>query len=1169
MSFVPVKLTRFTSTGIATKTLTYTEAGLESDKRPEMYRGYGETLEVSLPMLPEFFNSLTDHQAISTGIANGELPYYRFATRKKLETEYGETCVHDETGWQVARLSENFKHDSELSFMVFDYDPSDSEGVSFNEPQEFVDLLVELCPAFAGAAYVAKYSTSSNVYYNGQLVSGPSGFHVYFAVQLGSRTQEEISLHLEQQAWLKGYGYIKVSASGALLTRVPFDTSVTQTNRIMYEAPANLASPGLTQNNEAWFVDGDPVVILSKIAKPNSNTKTRQVQQDVDVKISTAKQAPEILEQVAKIKQVRIEELVAKHGYSRRQAHEAIDLQMAGILSLDHVLYFDDGRCPTVQEVMLNWTKYHGLTLADPLQPDKGSCKAMFYANDLGANPVIHTFVRGEGNYYLSDSWQTQQQIRESDIRKDFEETLGAYVLETGFSTDDRWFNFDLPNDKLIALIGDQGTGKTEQVVRWQQEDKLGRMLAVAPRIALVVGTAHRLGISAYTDEGIAGNASMMADGISTTLDSIHKFQHYPVDTLFLDEFEQLVAHLTAKTMKNRRKVLATLTKLCHHAKHIIMADADLSSTTVQKLTQLGILPPEKITAMVSHYQACAGGVIHMVESELGLSRQVLDCAQKGEGIYIATNQRGGLHNMARMLLKQIGPEKAGYTYRHGDFIVPLRNGQRMVLVTKDNSGLAEVGEFTRDINSNLRDNDILMTSPSISTGVSINVINGIPRLKNRFMIVSSIVGTTTGDAVQHLERIRAGHKCKTFVYVDQANHRLENDASKIIKQDRLGKAIIFLENNSQIVSHETLYNAEFECHNQLDMIYDEIYGYVTRRANLDRNNFAFNLRARLVKKGYQLEDVVIACDDTTRNTRKQVQLEQQEYLKNIDIDAPLLNDAEYDELRKSQQHTTIEEQAMLRKNALARVLGVAQQSVMDEIMGWPKTQQRALEDAMMLGITPERAVQIDLSTWARMNGPSETSLLYERGHLARELMQYVGLSFDPHNLPQSDGRALYIEDIIRIYDTLRERDVEPENPGFHHIKALLGISVNYTTDPREKGKIVANVYRKLGILFKRTSIRNPEDKSQTIHVRYVDVDWLKIIRERLQHARRYSQHPWFADEIEVPSSLLQYRIALELGTPHVAPTMCRIMDNLEGDYRAVRDAMLETGRFTITRPTE
>jgi hypothetical protein len=525
---------------------------------------------------------------------------------------------------------------------------------------------------------------------------------------------------------------------------------------------------------------------------------------------------------------------------------------------------------------------------------------------------------------------------------------------------------------------------------------------------------------------------------------------------------------------------------------------------------------------------------------------------------------------VVRLLLAKIGAKDPKYSYKNGDFLIPLANGQRIVVVTKDNSGTVEVGEFTRGINKNLRADDILVTSPSISTGVSVNMVRGLPKLKNRFLILSAMVGTSTADGVQHLERVRGGAQCRTVIFAQQAKLGLVTHEQQLINQELFGSILEIYRANDISVTDQSVYCRNDQANNDLDKIYTALYGYITAKVNLDRNNYADNFRERLCNKGYIVSDLAVESDTSITKEVQKARVEQRQYLKNIDINVDILDDEEEKKLRKKTHHT-IEETAMLSKTALAKLLGVTQKSSMDDIMGFENSRIRALEDSMLLALTDRRAIQIELSSIARQNGtPSSTRTLLERRYESLQLLRMIGVIQNPKRLLESDGRIIQGHDLIAIYQYLKDLDIDEDNPGVSRIKSLFGIKMVHTwsdDDVREIGKIITNIFRKIGIFFKRSTIRNPKDMKKTIHVRYVDMDWVGILRIRMAHAINFSKHDWFANDIYVPAELLQLRMDKILNI-HSPSKLLSILDNLQGDYKQVMLDFIDTGKFSLAVET-
>jgi hypothetical protein len=71
-------------------------------------------------------------------------------------------------------------------------------------------------------------------------------------------------------------------------------------------------------------------------------------------------------------------------------------------LCADFKLHLDTGETVTVAEVLANRIKYHGQTLADPLEPEHGGerCKAKLFLD--GHQPMVNSFIHGGRKFNLS-----------------------------------------------------------------------------------------------------------------------------------------------------------------------------------------------------------------------------------------------------------------------------------------------------------------------------------------------------------------------------------------------------------------------------------------------------------------------------------------------------------------------------------------------------------------------------------------------------------------------------------------------------------------------------------------------------------------------------------------------------------------------------------------------
>jgi hypothetical protein len=213
--------TRLTSHNCAmAKKMARNAAGrVVSEAMAQMTEGAAEVRTCGdLTEFAEFLETLTDHQAIACGIPLSD-------EDTKLTTRAREAFDPDGA---IARTNVNFKYPDGAALVPVDIDVE--EGVFADLPAVLNAL--EFCsPWLKGVHRFARPSSSS--YVDGR---GLRGVHVYFVVTRGTDTPA-IAERMQIEQWLNGRGYVKISKSGALLTRQLSDALVYQPSRIMFVSP--------------------------------------------------------------------------------------------------------------------------------------------------------------------------------------------------------------------------------------------------------------------------------------------------------------------------------------------------------------------------------------------------------------------------------------------------------------------------------------------------------------------------------------------------------------------------------------------------------------------------------------------------------------------------------------------------------------------------------------------------------------------------------------------------------------------------------------------------------------------------------------------------------------------------------------------------------------------
>ena len=319
----------------------------------------------------------------------------------------------------------------------------------------------------------------------------------------------------------------------------------------------------------------------------------------------------------------------------------------------------------------------------------------------------------------------------------------------------DREFNcrylpeLDVADDeRLICLKSLQGTGKTQQiealVARAHAENR--RVLMLTHRVQLGQALGDRCGIP-YVTERLQYTDAM---GFALCIDSLHQFSSARFDPeswrgclVVIDEIEQVLWHLLSANTdvkKRRAIVIANLMRLLQVCGRCVIADADLSDLSVDFVCKvMGSVTP---WVARNDYQfqgdSAFDAILYDGSSPAALWQQAEALAGEGKRLLVQTSGQKaksawGTQTLERKLAKRY-PER------------------RILRIDADTIADPDHPAFgiTSHLNEKLTDWDIVIVSPVLETGVSIDIAG-------HFDAVFAIAwGNQTADAVvQSIHRLR------------------------------------------------------------------------------------------------------------------------------------------------------------------------------------------------------------------------------------------------------------------------------------------------------------------------------------------------------------------------------------------------------------------------------
>lgn len=1136
----PLSLSIITKNGVApilTKRVTLQNGQAVSDATEcKMTNGVANRVSLTLDVLPHVLTQLGYHQAITTGWVKDELTEHHLVARAKFQDQGWDFPVHPQGELRYATRTLESMHQTGPSLLPIDYDYSDECPIE--SPEELIQKLEAVIPGLSQYAHVVSYSSSSGIHHaeTGECLKPAKSFHLFFTMQEGADLVRLRDV-MHKRLCLAGLGRVTLSRSGALLERSIIDCAVFSPERLLFEANPVLGE-GLVQHRPTpKFNPGqeelDTKTLIPDLAQDEIDAYERwQKSQRKD---------PALLARIAEIKEIRIAELVRDQGRTLQEARVMVEHRMAGKLFLTDDLWFEGFDHPvTVFQAMMNPIRFDGLTLADPLEPEKGPDKAKFYSNDETNTPMIHTFVRGGGVYNLMEA-----QLLQGDrglvpmVASDSTERMTGFephgsvtMLTTRYLSDDPALQM-LPEEGLIGIKKDMGGGKTQLIK--DRKDQLGRVLFVAPRIALAENASARLELTCYNEKGKDSTDLLLSEGLSTTYDSLHKFRDKQIDTLVIDEFEQIVTHTIAETVYNKSWSLSTFMTLLRRVKRVIVLDADLSPNTMAFLTDENALPPLRHFYVDDGTHTLSGQITELTTAQ-SVKAKMLEHHKQGQGMYIPCQSKDMVKELAIQLVGHEGNIK---DFPEDTVMWTLPNGQRLWVLHSNNTASVDAAELIRDPNKCLRGNDILICSPSLGTGFSIDAINGEPLMPVRIICATANAGGASSDVLQHMARLREGHKCDSYLYITDLRQTLPTDPREVVAKGLLAKFFI---SESKKLNESRFKGLNIHIDHVTGELkisyapYERFYGYVKSSNHLDRNHFRANVRNRLMLKGYTLVESVEAVDPLIVEKQQAITEERKQNEEDYRLSLPLISDEEQKQIREKTNKTT-EEQYLLMKKRIADVFGFEDVEQINEIFSLSDAKQRYRENGLKFLFTDTRSVLLDIQTKTNPNRERwEVNIMAETSEFMWDLAERLGLSRQGDQLVYDD-REFTEDHLLSLYNWLKNQDYQPAPSGksYSRLRAMLGQSTQITDDRRQQLQTVSNVIRACGLGGFVSRQETLEDGTRT-RIKRLDTDHLVQLNQDLARARAHSKLPAYQVDYQLPAESHMVKYALDRRLDNIDP---------------------------------
>ena len=648
----------------------------------------------------------------------------------------------------------------------------------------------------------------------------------------------------------------------------------------------------------------------------------------------------------------------------------------------------------------------------------------------------------------------------------------------------------ELPEEGILAIASAKGTGKTKQIR--SVAAAAPKVLAAGHRIALMRNLCDRLRLDYRGDldkaKGQFINGSGYTLRIGFCVDSllaINPDQFAGCD-LIIDEVVQVIRHLltssTCATDGRRPALLSRLHQLIQVARRVIVADADLDNATLHYLKTLkGDDTP--LYLIYNQYQP-QGYNVRMLNApdRSAITRRLLTesaALQLGKVILVATDSRGSSKTIARLLAKE-QPEK-----------------KVLVINSETSGGDCEQGFIqTPDLVLNQDEYDIVICSPSMATGVSIELQDKIVTVYGIFMGSSS----TDADMAQALGRVRqpvdrivwCAERGRNFSQGSRSTNPLE---LKTHLQDRSNAIVGLVRSNLREDIADGLDEYNWQSNPHLNL-----YCQMAAQQNYAMYHLRDALVVRLRHEGNTVEIEEVESDSVIRLQLREAREADKQAEALAIVDAPQLQFSEV-ALLQQKENLTLEQQRSLQRYFMQEFYGLEELTLEDVL--WDNEGRRRgellnLEAQLFPGLAIDWTVKAleKQATWNQGVCPWDIS----GAELRRKLREMLGFNellaqmqaggeWTAIDLQPYADRARSLADKIQVILHFTIRAEISDTQIVHQLFSQLGLKFEFrwsrSIEGHEGKKLkvfhrVTEVWQKLwGVLERRQARRSPRETSE------------------------------------------------------------------------------------------
>jgi len=426
-----------------------------------------------------------------------------------------------------------------------------------------------------------------------------------------------------------------------------------------------------------------------------------------------------------------------------------------------------------------------------------------------------------------------------------------------------RYLKLNFPEQGLVCIKSGKGTGKTENLIPLIQESMdIGRkVLVISHRIQLGRSICNRLGLVWVEDRQENPEDSIFGFGLC--IDSLHPLSQAKFDPsewedaiIILDEVEQIIWHLlNSSTCIEKRAVLCRMfTELMQTVLGsdglVIAQDADLSDYAIDYLIDCAgfKVNPQVYINEYKHSQQ-RKVIVYNQSNPSHLITQLYELVE-GRGARGKGREDVSCLSSSPILIA-LDSQKVKGKFSCINLESQLQESfPELKILRIDSETVADETHAAfgcmEDINNRIKDYDIIITSPTIGTGVSIDLYNHFQAI---FAIFQGAINVK--DACQFLARVRdlnvPCHVWAATYGCGQIGNRSSNWKSLLATQHKVFKR------NLRILQEIDL-NLSIDFDEQLTPKHTQVWAKFAARVNAGQWQFRKTLVRELEAEGHIIE---------------------------------------------------------------------------------------------------------------------------------------------------------------------------------------------------------------------------------------------------------------------------------------------------------------------------